>query len=203
MKIPQLLFLLSLLILSCNTKISKGVEVNSEEKPISELEVLKKELVLNGNEGNWYYNEKCFNGYAVRYHENGTLFQRVGFYNGKKEGVANIWFSNGVLKVESHYNKNMLVGSYKSWWDNGVLASETNYVEGKKQGVERYWFSNGKISKKRNLLNDKEEGLQQAWLENGKLYVNYEAKNGRIFGMRRANSCYKLEDEVIIRDKKI
>ena len=42
--------------------------------------------------------------------------------------------------------------------------------------------------------------MQKAWLKNGKLYVNYEAKNGRIFGMRRANACYKLEDEIIIRN---
>jgi len=41
--------------------------------------------------------------------------------------------------------------------------------------------------------------MQKAWLKNGTLYVNYEAKNGRVFGMRRANSCYKLEDETILR----
>jgi hypothetical protein len=39
--------------------------------------------------------------------------------------------------------------------------------------------------------------LQQAWLENGTLYVNYEAKNGRIFGMNRANLCYKLKNEKV------
>ena len=49
-------------------------------------------------------------------------------------------------------------------------------------------------------MEGKEEGLQKAWLPNGTLYVNYEAKNGRIFGMLRANSCYKLENEVVVRD---
>ncbi len=44
-------------------------------------------------------------------------------------------------------------------------------------------------------------GLQQAWLKNEKMYVNYEAKNGRIFGMRRANSCYKLENEDVVLSK--
>ena len=61
----------------------------------------------------------------------------------------------------------------------------------------------GQIAKLRNLVDGKERGVQKAWLANGKLYVNYEAKNGRVFGMRRANSCYKLEDEVIIRNKRL
>ena len=39
--------------------------------------------------------------------------------------------------------------------------------------------------------------MQQAWLENGKIYVNYEAKNGRKFGMNRANLCYELKEEEI------
>ena len=69
------------------------------------------------------------------------------------------------------------------------------------QGVSKEWFSNGQLSKLRNLVDGKENGFQKAWLQNGKLYVNYEAKNGRIFGMRRANSCVRLEDEVVIRKK--
>jgi antitoxin component YwqK of YwqJK toxin-antitoxin module len=199
MKITKLLlFFFSMVILSCNTKISKGIEVNAEEKLINDIEVLKKELVLNGNEGNWYYNGELFNGYGVKFHENETLIQKVGFYNGKKEDIAKIWFSNGVLKVESLYNQNQLTGSYKAWWDNGVLASEAIYEKGKLQGVEKKWFKNGELAKLRNLDGGMEKGLQQAWLKNGKMYVNYEAKNGRIFGMRRANSCYKLEDEVVI-----
>jgi hypothetical protein len=52
------------------------------------------------------------------------------------------------------------------------------------------------------LNKGKEEGLQQAWLENGKIYVNYEAKNGRIFGMNRANLCYKLKNEKVQYAKK-
>ena len=49
----------------------------------------------------------------------------------------------------------------------------------------------------------KEKGLQKAWLQNGTLYVNYEAKNGRVFGMKRANLCYQLKNEKIEERKKI
>ncbi|EPR68296.1 hypothetical protein [Cyclobacterium qasimii] len=43
----------------------------------------------------------------------------------------------------------------------------------------------------------REEGLQQAFRKNGELFANYEAKDGRIFGLKRAVLCVGLEDEVV------
>ena len=59
------------------------------------------------------------------------------------------------------------------------------------------WYQSGSTFKKINLVDGREEGLQQSWRENGKLYSNYEAKNGRIFGLKRANLCYQLKDETL------
>lgn len=203
MKITSKLLLLwfASYILGCENSpepIKKNV---SMEMVIANNVVVKDSLVLNGNEGNWYLKGQLFTGYAVKYHMNDSLRQKVGFYEGKKMGVAKVWFPSGVLKIESHYNQNKLVGSYKAWWDNGVLASKASYENGKIQGNEKKWYKTGELAKSRNLVDGKEIGLQQAWLKNGKMYVNYEAKNGRIFGMRRANSCYKLEDEEVVLSK--
>ena len=43
----------------------------------------------------------------------------------------------------------------------------------------------------------KEEGIQQAFRKNGDLYANYEAKNGRIFGLKKASLCFGLENQKI------
>ncbi|WP_179320438.1 toxin-antitoxin system YwqK family antitoxin [Winogradskyella helgolandensis] len=162
-------------------------------------EVLKSDLILNQLEGTWYYNDEPFNGYSVKFHSNDSLQEKLGFHNGKRQGVAKTWSENGVLRIEAYFNQNKLTGVYKSYWENGILALKVNYVDGKKQGEEKQWYSNGEISKIRQLEDNEENGLQKAWLPNGQLYVNYEAKNGRIFGMKRANSCYKLENEIVIR----
>lgn len=204
MKITKLILLLCMCIASLGCEKKSTYKKNSafkKEVVITNIEVEKDSLILNGNEGNWYYKDQLFNGYAVKYHKNDSLLQKVGFYNGKKMGVAKIWFKNGVLKVESHYYNNKLVESYKAWWENGILASESFYANGKLQGTEKKWFNTGQLAKLRNLDNGKEQGLQQAWLKNGTLYVNYEAKNGRIFGMRRANSCYQLANEKVVYTK--
>ena len=202
MRIVKLLLLVfSIILISCKSDRENELLSDSKQISIKNSEVLKDDLILNGNQGLWYYKEQPYSGYAVRYYPNDTLMQKVGFYNGKKEGVAKVWFENGVLKMESNYNQNTLVGSYKSWWENGKLASESTYIDGKLNGFEKRWYDSGVLAKQRNFVDGQENGIQQAWLKNGKLYVNYEAKNGRVFGMRRANSCYKLENEVVIRTK--
>ncbi|MFT7499066.1 MAG: antitoxin component YwqK of YwqJK toxin-antitoxin module [Porticoccaceae bacterium] len=201
MKIYRFLLFFFIGLISCENNLDKNSTSNSQELVIKSVEVLKDSLILNGNLGTWNYNNQPYSGYAVGYHTNDRLKEKVGFYNGKKVGVSKLWYNNGALKMESYYNQNVLVNSYKSWWRNGVLSSESNYENGKLNGIERKWYNTGVLAKQRNLVDGQEHGIQKAWLKNGTLYVNYEAKNGRIFGMRRANSCYKLEDEIVIRKK--
>ena len=204
MKLHLLILLQVFLLASCNDGFVNQMDiVDNQALVIENVEVLKEDLILNQIEGKWYYNDVPYSGYSLRYYPNDTLAERLGYVNGKREGIARKWSENGVLRIESYYKTNRLDSIYKSWWENGMLSAETNYVNGVKQGEEREWYATGQLAKQRQLLDGKENGIHKAWLENGKLYINYEAKNGRIFGMRRANSCTQLKDEVIIRDKKI
>lgn len=208
MKQSFLILLTLILCASCSESLVDKKEddvciVDEQPLVIANCEVPKSELVLNQLEGIWYYKKEPYNGFSLRFHPNNTVAERLGFYNGKREGIARRWSDNGVLRTEFYYKQNRLVGIYKSWWENGTLASESNYKDGKLEGIAREWYPTGVLAKERQLIENKENGLQKAWLQNGTLYVNYEAKNGRIFGMKRANSCYKLEDEIIIREKKI
>ena len=192
--------LLSMLFIS-SCKESSAVEPVAEKTIIiNNFEVSKKHLTLNPNKGKWYYKDEPFNGYSIANHPNGNLSEKLGYLNGKREGIAKKWEANGTLRIQSYYKQNRLVGNYKVWWPNGKLAEESTYVDGALEGTQKMWYANGVLAKERKLSNGKEKGLQKAWLQNGKLYVNYEAKNGRIFGMRRANSCYQLEDEVVVRN---
>lgn len=193
------IFLLCLFYNCKNEQQQKVVTLPiSNERVINALTVNKKELVLNQNQGVWYYKDVPFNGYSEKKNSVGNVIERLGFYNGKREGIAKTWSHTGHLRIKSYYDQNKLTGFYQSWWENGTLSLQVNYVKGKKQGEERQWYATGELSKVRQLKDGKEDGIQKAWLVNGKLYVNYEAKNGRIFGMKRANSCYKLEDEKLV-----
>ncbi|MCG1035473.1 toxin-antitoxin system YwqK family antitoxin [Polaribacter sargassicola] len=203
MKVSKIILLL-IFIVGCKTaNKEKTVSINKIIEIDQNNIVHKDSLILNGNQGNWYYKNKLYNGFAVKYYSNGILKEKTGFYNGKKQGAYKVWFNNGVLKLESHYHQNTLEGSYKTWWVNGVLSSTVKFVKGKKEGEEKQWYSDGSLSKQRNLVNGKENGIQKGWLKNGKIYINYEAKNGRTFGMKRANLCYQLKNEEVEESKKI
>ena len=42
-----------------------------------------------------------------------------------------------------------------------------------------------------------ESGLQRGYRKNGSLYANYEARNGRIYGLKKSKLCYSLENEKV------
>ena len=52
------------------------------------------------------------------------------------------------------------------------------------------------------LNEGKEEGIQQAFRKNGVIYANYEARKGRIFGLKKAKLCYSLVNENVQTKKK-
>ncbi len=200
--IPFVLLFCCVLLFNCkktSSKFNEEASIVPISQKIKEIYVDKKELTLHQNEGVWYYKNEPFFGFSVECYENDQLKSKIGFHNGKRQGIVKKWFSNGILRYEYYYQQNRIEGVYKSWWNNGQQSEESFYNDGIKNGVEKKWYPTGQMAKLRTIKNSREDGMQKAWLKNGKLYVNYEAKNGRIFGLRRANNCYKLENEKIVR----
>ncbi|MEL6250450.1 MAG: hypothetical protein AAFR87_00460 [Bacteroidota bacterium] len=169
----------------------------SEAKEIPEQEVEKAELVLQPEKGTWYLGDKPYSGYAIAHFSDGSIESRLGYWEGKKEGYAQKWHINGQVRYEAFYIANRLEGKARAWTSKGVLVKEANYVEGYTHGVQKHWYDEGEPFKVMNYNMGLEEGLQSAWRKNGALFINYEAKNGRFFGMKRANACYELKEEVI------
>jgi antitoxin component YwqK of YwqJK toxin-antitoxin module len=199
--IKYILLLLLCVFGSCKKQVAESTSI-SLGKEIVNILIKKEEIKLNPLKGQWYYNKKPFNGYAVVYHKNKSVSEKIGFFNGKREGSYYKFFKEGSIKNEGYYLQNKLHGIKLNYFKSGKIYSESNYVNGQRHGLQKIWFLNGQLAKRKNLNKGKEEGLQQAWLENGILYVNYEAKNGRIFGMNRANLCYKLKNEKVQYAKK-
>ena len=187
-----LLGLLGLLVLSG----SKKDEIQVDFK-VPDVNIPKAWLKLDQNDGKWYYKGQAYNGYAFVCHGNGAFRELTGYINGKRQGPAFKWFEDGSLSSQKNYNANRLEGIAKTWWPNGVQSTASKYQNRQRHGTQIKWYANGQMAQRRSFNRGKEEGLQQAWLPTGKLYANYEAKNGRIFGLKKASLCYGLEDEKI------
>lgn len=158
-------------------------------------EVSKKQLVLKSEQGLVYYGNKVFTGLSVDLYSDGSIREKIEYKNGKRNGSIARWFPSGIKSYEGNYINNKLSGTILSWWANGNLRKENNFDNGKLHGIQKQWYQSGKKFKVLNINQGKEEGIQTAWRENGKIYTNYEARDGRIYGLKRANLCYQLESE--------
>lgn len=183
-----------LLVITLGLGYTAKKKETPRDRSIAKVEVDQELLQLNALAGQWLYNGTPFNGYATKYHYNGQLVEKTGFLNGKREGPALKWHEDGTLASKKNYAENRLEGMAHTWWPNGQLSSESHYENRVRQGEQKRWYPNGQLARIMNFNHGKEEGLQQAWLQTGGFYVNYEAKNGRFFGMKRTNLCYQVKD---------
>lgn len=152
-------------------------------------------LFLDQHHGTFFYQGKPFTGVAESFYPNGVKAKETSFRAGKKQGISRKWFSDGQISFEAQYLRNRLHGMAKTWWKNGQLRSWAQFNKGILEGTVKEWYKSGAKFKEMHYVQGKEEGLQKAWRENSKIYNNYEAKNNRIFGLKRANLCYELKDE--------
>lgn len=163
----------------------------------------KSELHYNNKTSLWTLDNQLFSGHAVSYHKDGTLIEKIGILNGKKENQTIQWFPDGQYRQVAYYHKGKLNGQKKVWSPdtNHVLLSQLNYLSGKAHGKQKKWYPTGELYQSLNLNMGREEGLQQAFRQNGELYANYEAKNGRIFGLKKASLCFGLENGSTLYEK--
>jgi len=152
----------------------------------SSLVVPKNEVLLIPANGLVYCQNKPFSGISVTFYDNDIKAESIQYANGKKHGFYQKWSQDGTLSFEAPYIHDKQHGTVKTWWKNGQLRSEGQYENGLTHGKQRQWYKSGAKFKERNIVNGQEQGLQKAWRE-----------NGRIFGLKRANLCYELQDEAI------
>jgi len=186
-------FLLLLGLLSCNGQ-------SESPEPVSGPEIRASALQLRAGEGLVYHGETPFSGSSVSHYPNDQLAERIHYLEGKKHGLSQKWFRDGTLSFEANLLDGKRDGAVKTWWKDGKIRSESHYKKGVAHGQQLQWYPSGAQFKEMNLVEGKEEGMQRAWRENGKIYNNYEARNGRIFGLKRANLCFELSNEIITKD---
>ena len=194
-------FLLSSILISCTknkaTKISDDDNSTDIKIEIPDKMVDKSILHYDNKVSLWTLNDRPYSGYAVSYYQDSTLMEKISIFNGRQEAQVKLWYPKGNLKQMANYHFGKLHGEKKVWSSDSILLSHLNYQSGKPHGEQKTWYPTGEFHKKLNLNMGKEEGLQQAFRKNGVLYANYEAKEGRIFGLKKTSLCFGLEDEII------
>lgn len=190
----KVLPLIPFLLIFLNTDQSDfGLDPEFE---VPEIYVNTSETELVANKGVVELNGELFSGYTLSYYDEdqSKVKTQKGYLEGKRHGLTKAWYSDGQLKQEVHYADNKMHGSKIAWWPDGSLQSQYQMLMGVPHGELLEWYESGELFRKRNFVHGKEEGLQQAFRKNGKLYVNYESKDGRIFGLKKAELCFEIDE---------
>ncbi|MEM6346888.1 MAG: membrane-binding protein [Bacteroidota bacterium] len=171
---------------------SLTIEIPSQTVDVSDL-------LYDNKISMWTLDGQCYSGYAISRYPDGRLKQKFGLFEGKKHQISLVWYPDGHLKFQSHYHLGKLHGEKNMWASSAdhLLISQLNYFQGKAHGLQRKWYPTGELFKELQLNMGREEGQQRAFRKNGDLFANYEAKNGRIFGLKRASLCFGLADEEV------
>lgn len=203
MRWKPILFILFSFLVGCSTNNTKEAPPVGEETievlAVPDTAIDKALLTYDRKKSVWTYQDKLFSGYAVSKFENDSMMQKFGILNGKKENQSIDWSPNGLVRSISNYHLGKLHGEKKTWSNDSahVLIAHLNYYLGKVHGEQKKWYPTGEIFKILHIEMGKEEGVQQAFRKNGILFANYEAKAGRIFGLKKAALCFGLEDQKI------
>ena len=194
--------ILGIFLLTCCAEKQKNHSQRTDgaiELIVPEIMVAKSDLTYDHKISLWLLNELPFSGYAVSYHPNNTLKEKIGIINGKKQNEAIQWYADGHYKNISSYHEGKLHGDKKVWSQDSahILLTHYTFQNGSAHGEQKKWYPTGELFKVLHLNMGKEEGIQQAFRKNGALFANYEAREGRIFGLKKAALCYGLEDEQV------
>lgn len=199
--------LICLFLTSCIRQVDTTSQTPSlPQIPVVEVPdqiVEKSDLTYTATASLWTLDGQPYSGQYVVYYDDGNMKEKAGVLNGKKQNRTTQWYPDGHEKQIAYYHEGKLHGEKKLWTSDSahILISHLNYYMGKAHGIQRKWYSTGELFKKLNLNMGQEEGIQQAFRKNGVVYANYEARNGRIFGMKKAALCFDLEEEQVILNK--
>tara|TARA_B100001250_G_C19732176_1_gene759041 strand:- start:182 stop:805 length:624 start_codon:yes stop_codon:yes gene_type:complete len=107
-----------------------------------------------------------------------------------KEGISEIYYENGNLKVQANYRYGKLNGSFISYYKNGVVESEGYYKNHQRKGFWKFYYENGQIKEKGNYRYGELRGHFQSYYKNGKL-----KSEGNFIDIAEQTGLWKYYDE--------
>jgi antitoxin component YwqK of YwqJK toxin-antitoxin module len=120
----------------------------------------------------FYYSlKKIQNGEYLEWHDNGQLWKKCTYTDGKLNGEYLKW-SNGQQSKKCTYTDGKLNGEYLEWYSNGQQSKKCTYTDGKLNGEYLAWHGNGQQSKKCTYTDGKLNGEYLEWHENGLKMAN-------------------------------
>lgn len=148
-------------------------------------------------QGILYLNGQPFSGHQYALRSIGDTAMVVPFYKGREYGMARQWYENGQLKEVRFFVNGQKTGEHTGWWQNGQLQFVYHFSNDMFEGMVKEWYANGRLFRQMHYAAGTENGLQQIWQPDGKLFANYEARDGRNYGLTGTMHCKNYRNKVV------
>lgn len=166
--------------------------VISEKKVLPpELYITADDTMLHNNNGTWIWKKEKLNGYIIE-KARGVLQGKVPIINGKENGIAYAWYTNGKKKFEYNFLNGNREGTQKGWYPNDSLSFVYFFHNDKYEGEQLTYYENGRIWHSLHYENGYELGRQKSWSDSGKVINNFTVKNGKLYGVIGRFDCMSV-----------
>lgn len=152
-------------MLSCKSSMLKEVKEKDENGKMQSLYFIHKE------------SQKKHGAYLA-YNEDGSLYEKSNFNQGKLDGLRTLYHPNGKPKIEEPYTMGELNGTYKSYHENGALQFQANYSNNVMGGLVTSYFDSGKVKEEVTFVDNEENGPFVEYFENGQKMWEGNYHNG-------------------------
>jgi len=87
-------------------------------------------------------------GISEEYYENGSLYKKYTFQNGKRHGPYERYFENGRLEVKTNFENDKLHGPYERYskYSSKRLELKTNFKNGRLHGSHEIYWEDGSLN---------------------------------------------------------
>lgn len=131
----------------------------------------------------------------TEYYANGMPKFRVGYRNGKPEGICRqydsltgkvvqgIFFKDGVITGSGPVDENgNLRDDWKEYYPDGKLRCTGHYFKGRKYGTWRYFYPDGSLEQEGQFRNGRHDGRWVWYFPDGKMRLEQEYYQGKLDG---------------------
>ncbi len=170
-------------LISLNKKFSElnYEKYNTHIQPHGILESYNLNTKLLYDKAN--YKNSMKNGLYEMWYSNGNLAVRYNYKNGKLHGLSESNSFDGNPDQRYNYKNGKLDGVYEIWNENGILRGKFMYKNGKLNGLSEKWHNNGLLKSRINYKSEKRNGLYKEWFEDGKLFIKCWCRNDKLNGL--------------------
>jgi antitoxin component YwqK of YwqJK toxin-antitoxin module len=108
------------------------------------------------------------------------------YKNGIRDGIFQLFYTQGNLAHERCYRKGVIDGTEKMYFVSGNIVNEWNYKDGVEHGPRIQYLESGKIQIHSIIKNGKIQGVQKGYNDNGDLFYEDMYKDDMRDGERKS-----------------